>query len=147
MLSAQEIANYLSEKLDAIGATRPEGYGFSILAETAKGYEGDKINGMVKTVSPELAPYPSGYVEVNYVFVVELFVSGATNKRYLNISNILNEFFTDNQASTVAFENGKGVMTFTLGVPKSYKIEYVLGEGVPLTFTVRVTYTENGVTS
>lgn len=67
--------------------------------------------------------------------------------RYLNINGIINELIKANQSSTVEFENGSGVVTFSMGVPKSYKIEYVLGEGVPLTFTVYVTYTENGVTS
>lgn len=147
MLSAQEIANYLVEKFDKIGETRPELYKFSILSELAKGYDGEKINGMVKTVSADPISIPNGYVEVKYVFAVELFVSGTANRRYMNINGIINEFIAQNQCANVEFENGKGVMTFTLGVPKGYKIAYELGEGTPLTFTVRVTYTENAVTS
>lgn len=147
MLNAQEIANYLVKNLDAIAATHPDNYAFSILAEIGKGYNGDKINGMVRTVSPDISPYPAGYVEAKYVFVVEMYVSGPTNYRYLRVNKIIDEFIKANQCSTVQFENGKGLVTFSMGVPKSYKIEYGLGEGVPLTFTVRVTYTENGVTS
>lgn len=147
MLSAQEIANYLVKNFDTIAASHPDSYQFSILAEIGKGYDGKKINGMVRTVSAEPSPIPSGYVEAKYVFVVEMFVSGSSNYKYLAVNKIVNEFIKANQSSTVDFANGKGIVTFTLGVPKGYKIEYVLGEGVPLTFTVRVTYTENGVTS
>ncbi len=147
MLSAQEIANYLVKNFDTIAASHPDNYQFSILAEIGKGYDGKKINGMVRTVSAEPSPIPTGYVEANYVFVVEMFVSGSSNYKYLAVNKIVNEFIKANQSSTVEFANGKGVMTFTLGVPKGYKIEYELGEGVPLTFTVHVTYTENGVTS
>lgn len=147
MLSAQEIANYLVKNFDTIAVSHPDNYQFSILAEIGKGYDGKKINGMVRTVSAEPSPIPTGYVEAKYVFVVEMFVSGPSNYKYLNVNKIVNEFIKANQSSTVEFANGKGVMTFTLGVPKGYKIEYELGEGVPLTFTVHVTYTENGVTS
>lgn len=79
MLSAQEIANYLVTNLDTIAANHPDGYTFSILAEIGKGYDGKKINGMVRTVSPEISPYPKGYVEAKYVFAVEMFVSGPSN--------------------------------------------------------------------
>lgn len=147
MLSAQEIANYLQTGLDEIGKNSPDVYEFSILAEIGKGYEGNKINGMVRTVSPELAPYPSGYVEAKYVFAVEMFVWGPDNYCYLNVNAIIDEFIKANEGSSVAFKNGKGVVTFTMGVPKGYKTEYHVGEGVPLTFTVQVNYTENGVTS
>lgn len=147
MLTAQEIANYLVKNLDAIAATRPKAYEFSILGEIAEGYDGKKINGMVRTVSAELSPLPAETVEAKYVFAVEMFVEGTANRRYLNISSIINEFIKANQSTTVAFENGKGVVTFTMGVPKSYKAAYELGSGVPLTFTVNVTYTENAVSS
>ena len=90
MLSAQEIANYLVENFDAIGASHPDSYQFSILAEIGKGYDGKKINGMVRTVSAELSPIPSGYVEAKYVFVVEMFVSGPSNYKYLNVNKIVN---------------------------------------------------------
>ena len=147
MLNTLEIAKYLQDGLDAIGTALADPYEFSILAECGRGYDGRKVNGMVKTVSPDPAPYPAGYVEVKYVYVVELFVYGPEDIYYIGVNDIVNKFISQNQATSVAFANGKGVMTFTLGVPKGYKIEYELGEGVPLTFTVHVTYTENGVTS
>ncbi|MDE6597598.1 MAG: hypothetical protein K2K60_03055 [Clostridia bacterium] len=147
MLSAQEIANYLTEGLDAIATERPGNYQFSILAETAKGYDGKRINGMVKTYSVDSAPIPSGYTEMKYVFIVQMFISGATNRRYINVNNIINAFIKANQDTSVKFDKGEGIVTFTAGVPQGYKVECELGEGVPLTFTVSVTYTENAVTS
>lgn len=147
MLDTREIAKYLQDGLDAIGTALADPYEFSILAESGRGYNGEKVNGLVKTVSPDPAPYPAGYVEVKYVYAVELFVYGPENAYYIGVNDIVNKFISQNQAKSIEFANGKGIITFTLGVPKSYKIEYELGEGVPLTFTVHVTYTENGVTS
>lgn len=147
MLSAQEIANYLEKNLNEIAARYPESYQFSILAEMGRGYEGNKINGMVRTVSPELQPLPSGVVEAKYIFAVEFFAEGPSNYTYLIINAVIDEFIKANQCATIEFENGKGVVTFSQGAPKSFKVEYVLGQGVPLAFTIRVTYTENAVTS
>ena len=147
MLSAQEIANYLEAGLDAIAATKPNNYQFSILAEIGRGYDGKKINGMVRTVSAELSPIPTNCVEAKYVFVVEMFISGSTNYTFINVNDIINDFINANQCTNVDFENGKGLMTFSMGVPKSYKVSYELGSGVPLTFTINVTFTENAVAS
>ncbi len=147
MLTAQEIANYLVKNLDAIAATKPNNYQFSILAELGRGYDGKKINGMVRTIEAEIPPIPMKAVEAKYTFVVEMFMSGPSNYTFLNVNAIINEFIKANQSKTVAFENGNGLVTFTMGVPKSYKVSYELGSGVPLVFTVNVTYTENAVTS
>lgn len=147
MLNAQEIANYLVKNLDAIAATKPNNYQFSILAELGRGYDGKKINGMVRTIEAEIPPIPMKAVEAKYTFVVEMFMSGPSNYTFLNVNAIINEFIKANQSKTVAFENGNGLVTFTMGVPKSYKVSYELGSGVPLVFTVNVTYTENAVTS
>lgn len=147
MLSAKEIANFLQSGLDNIGKELPDPFEFSILAECGRGYDGNKVNGVVRTVSSEFAPYKAGYKEVKYVFAVELFVSGPEDFYFLSVNDIVNKFMAEHQSDNVTFENGKGVVTFTPGAPKGYKIEYGVGEGVPLSFTVNVTYTENGVSS
>lgn len=147
MLNSQELANYLVQKLEEISATRSESYKFSILAEIATDYDGGKINGMVHTVSTDLSPLPAGTVQAKYTFVTEIFIPGTANKRYQNVNGIINEFITKNQCSSVAFGQGNAVLTFTMGVPKGYKIAYGAGEGIPLAFTVYASYTENIVTS
>lgn len=146
MLSAQEIANYLTENLDAIAEHYPYNYKFSILAEIGKGYDGIKLNGMVRTVSAEPAPLPD-HIVVKYAFAVEILVWGPENKYYLTVNSIINEFIAKTQSKSVEFEDGKAVLTFTMGVPKGYQISYSVGENVPLIFTVYATYTENGITS
>lgn len=147
MLSTNEIAIYLQSGLDKIGSESPELFGFSILAECGRGYEGGKVNGVVKTVSTEFMPCRADYTEAKYEYAVELFVSGPEDFYFLSVNEIINKFIKRNQAQNVTFKNGNGVVTFTKGTPKEYKTEYGLGEGVPLTFTVHVAYTENGVSS
>lgn len=147
MLKAQEIANYVTEELEKESEQLGYNDKFSIEGEIASGYHGNKINGMVRTFTSEMIPSQGNFFEAKYVFIVDLMVYGTENQLYSDVSSALDGVIQKTQAKTVEFNQGRGVVTFTGGVPKNYKIAYGTGEGVPLSFTVSVTYTQNSVTS
>lgn len=147
MLNTQELSNYLTEQLNAIGASRTDPYTFDIVAELREDENGDRVEGILRTVSPEFSPV-NGYTEGHYVFTVEFVLTSQTsNAEILQINDIIGELVRNIQGTSVPFENGKGIITLTTGIPGEYEIRHGAGESVPLSFTVRMTYTENAVTS
>ena len=147
MLNTQELANYLTEQLNTIGAARTEPYAFNIIAELREEGDGDQVEGILRTTSVEFSPV-NGYTEGHYVFALGfVLTSQKSNKRILQVNDIIGELVRNIQGTPVQFENGKGIVTLTTGVPEVYEIRHGAGESVPLSITVRVTYTENAVTS
>ncbi len=149
MLNAHDIATYLTEYLNTIGAhDYPEApWTFKLGAEIMENKGNADILGIVRTHSTNFAPV-RGYVEGKYVFVVELLVPAPkTNSHYLTVKGIVDKLMQAVQDSVVKFGDGRAILTFTGGVPSGYQIAYVSGEIVPLTFTVSAMYTESAVTS
>lgn len=91
MLNAHDIATYLTEYLNTIGAhDYPEApWTFKLGAEIMENKGNADILGIVRTHSTNFAPV-RGYVEGKYVFVVELLVPAPkTNSHYLTVNEHL----------------------------------------------------------
>ena len=148
MLNSQELANYLTQQLNEIGSSRTDPYQFSLMAELRGDEKSNAVKGVLRTAQePEFAPV-SGYVEVHYVFAAEFVIPSPTsNYNLIQINDIIGELVKSLQGIPVTFGNGRGIVTLTSGAPKRYEISYGAGESAPLAFTVRVTYTEDAVTS
>ena len=73
MLNTQDIANLLSQKLNEIGAEKADQYTFRLLAEVGALNGGADICGIVRSQPNEYVPV-NGYVEVRYVYAVELLI-------------------------------------------------------------------------
>lgn len=149
MLNAHDIATYLTESLNTIGAHDypNDPWTFKLGAEIMENKGDADILGIVRTHSTNFAPV-HGYIEGKYVFVVELLVPAPkTNSHYLTVKGIVDNLMKATQDSVVKLRDGRAILTFTGGVPSGYQIAYVSGETVPLTFTVSATYTESAVTS
>ena len=147
MLNTQDLANYLTEQLNAIGASRTEPYEFSLIAELRGAEKGNKVKGVLRTSSVEFVPV-NGYVEGHYVFAIDFVLSAQTsNYDILQVNDIVGELVKNMQGTSVTLGNGNGVITLSTGIPGRYEVRYGAGESVPLSITARVTYTENAVTS
>ena len=98
MIDAQQIADYLNEKLNLIGQSRPKPYRFDIVAEVGAYSGTGGIGGIVRTYSSDLVPVPADiadgvrYVEVKYTYVVDLLVPAAKqyNGNVIRINEIVN---------------------------------------------------------
>lgn len=148
MLNSQELANYLTQQLNEIGSSRTDPYQFNLMAELRGNEKSNAVKGVLRTAQePEFATV-SGYVEGHYVFAAEFVIPSPTsNYNLIQINDIIGELVKSLQGIPVTFGNGRGIVTLTSGAPKRYEISYGAGESAPLAFTVRVTYTEDAVTS
>ena len=155
MIDAQQIADYLNEKLNLIGQSRPKPYRFDIVAEVGAYSGTGGIGGIVRTYSSDLVPVPADiadgvrYVEVKYTYVVDLLVPAAKqyNGNVIRINEIVNVLIESEHDKKIPFSDGEGIVTFKAGRPNDYQIAFGIGECVPVTFTVSVTFTKNAVTS
>lgn len=155
MIDAQQIADYLNEKLNLIGQSRPKPYRFDIVAEVGAYSGTGGIGGIVRTYSSDLVPVPADiadgvrYVEVKYTYVIDLLVPAAKqyNGNVIRINEIVNVLIESEHDKKIPFSDGEGIVTFKAGRPNDYQIAFGIGECVPVTFTVSVTFTKNAVTS
>lgn len=146
MLNTQDIANLLSQKLNEIGAEKPDQYTFRLLAEIGALNGGADICGIVRSQPNEYVPV-NGYVEVRYVYAVELLIPAQrANYNYINVCEIVGEAAQALQGTAVSLGGETAVLSFTLPAVGRYNVNYAVGESVPMSFTVRATYT-NGTPS
>lgn len=141
MLNIQDVANFLNSELNAVS----EKHQFNIMAEVGKNKNNNKINGIIRNVGGEVVAR-SGFVGAEYNFAVELSVPcGNSNINLINVEQALNSLIVSKNATLQTFGNGKGVVTINYANPRDFKIDYGVGDTVPLVFSVRVEYTESGV--
>lgn len=146
MLELKELAQYLTDKLNDIYITNQEDYKFLIFAELGKS-QPNTICGVLKTNEPTITPI-NGIINIRYNAIVELSVSAPTsNFNLINIENIIGKVIENQNGKEVEFSNGNGLITFTFSRAKDYKMDYAVGETVPISFGVNINYTENMVTS
>lgn len=146
MLELKELAQYLTDKLNDPTITNQVDYKFLIFAELGKS-QPDTICGVLKTSEPTITPV-NGIKNIRYNAVVELAVSAPTaNFNLVNVENVIGKVIESQNGKEVAFSKGKGLVTFTFSRAKDYKMDYAIGESVPISFGVMVNYTENMVTS
>ena len=144
MLELKELAGFLTGELNRFAFN--SGYSFNIFAEIGKA-EPNTICGVLKASEPTITPI-NGIKNIRYNAIVELSVPAPTsNFNLINIENIIGKFIEHYNAKEVGFSNGKGLITFTFSRAKDYKMDYAVGETVPISFGVNVNYTENMVTS
>lgn len=151
MLNPQEVATYITDKLNAKAQVTTTANGwhptFSLLAETAKGHEKATVEGMLVTVSEEILPVLDGFKQVLYTYRAQFFFASLTNREYVRNKAIIESVIAEQQGSEVDFESGKGVITFNGGTPGKTFSGSSYGSGVQYEFTVSVAYTENAVSS
>ena len=144
MLELTELAQFLTDGLNEVGQNGD--YKFLVYAEMGKS-QPNTICGTIKTSEPTITPI-NGIKNIKYNSVVELVVSAPTaNFNLKNVENIIGEFIENYNGQEIDFSKGKGLMTFTFTRAKDYKMDYAVGESIPITFGVMVNYTENMVTS
>lgn len=146
MLSLVEFAEFLTNRLNEIGATQDEKYEFNIYAEVGEAKAG-VINGALRTDFPQTTPV-ADLVNVKYDLRVEFAVpSGLANFNVKNIEEIINLFIKAENGVEKTFSSGKGLITATLSRVKDFKVEPKVGTMLPLEFVIRVNYTEDVITS
>lgn len=149
MLNSQELTNFIADKLNQIGSAWHDPFSFKLVAEVGEDKGGADICGILRTdVIPEYVPVPGAYSEGKYSFTVDLLVPAVrSNYQVLQVEQIVQELVKQNQDIVYQFTDGKGDITFTAGKTGTYQVAYGTADIVPVTFIVRVTYTENAVTS
>jgi hypothetical protein len=149
MLNSQELTNFIADKLNQIGSAWHDPFSFKLVAEVGEDKGGADICGILRTdVIPEYVPVPGAYSEGKYSFIVDLLVPAVrSNYQVLQVEQIVQELVKQNQDITYQFSEGKGDITFTAGKTGTYQVAYGTADIVPVTFIVRVTYSENAVTS
>lgn len=149
MLNPQEVANFITDKLNEAGAAWHDRYTFKVMSEIRDGTVGKAdIQGILRTDSAEFVPVAGEYTEGKYVFSVDLPIPSArANYHFLQVKGIVEELIRKNKNISHAFTNGKGIFTFAEKKTGTYKVAYGTGETVTMSFSVFVTYTENAVTS
>ena len=149
MLNSQELVNFITDKLNEIGSAWHDPFSFKLVAEVGEDKGGADICGILRTDSiPEYVPVPGAYSEGKYSFTVDLLVPAVrSNYQVLQVEQIVQELVRQNQDIVYQFTDGKGDITFTAGKTGTYQVAYGTADTVPVTFIVRVTYTENAVTS
>lgn len=149
MLNSQELVNFITDKLNEIGSAWHDPFSFKLVAEVGEDKGGADICGILRTDSiPEYVPVPGAYSEGKYSFTVDLLVPAVrSNYKVLQVEQIVQELVRQNQDIVYRFTDGKGDITFTAGKTGTYQVAYGTADIVPVTFIVRVTYTENAVTS
>lgn len=141
MLNIQDVANFLNSELNAVS----EKHQFNIMAEVGKNKNNNKINGIIRNVGGEVVAR-SGFVGAEYNFAVELSVPcGNSNINLINVEQALNSLIVSKNATLQVFGDGKGVITINYANPRDFRIDYGVGDTVPLVFSVRIEYTESGV--
>lgn len=147
MLKLVEVAQYLTNKFNEIGALHTPAYTFNVQAEVGANKNGADVQGIVKTDKPKLPPVLAGR-NATYNLVVELSVVAPTSNFNLkNIEEIVNSFASQVNGQEIAFEHGKGLVTLTLGSVAEFKVEVGQGGIVPLSFNMVINYTEGVATS
>lgn len=147
MLKLVEVAQYLTNKFNEIGALHTPAYTFNVQAEVGANKNGTDVQGIVKTDKPKLPPVMAGR-NATYNLIVELSVVAPTSNFNLkNIEEIVNSFASEVNGQEIAFEHGKGLVTLTLGSVAEFKVEVGQGGIVPLSFNMVINYTENVATS
>lgn len=149
MLNPQEVANFITDELNSVGAAWHDRYTFKVMSEIRDGTVGKAdIQGILRTDSAEFVPVAGEYTEGKYVFSVDLPIPSArANYHFLQVKGIVEELIRKNKNISHAFTNGKGIFTFAEKKTGTYKVAYGTGETVTMSFSVFVTYTENAVTS
>lgn len=149
MLNPQEVANFITDKLNEAGAAWHDRYTFKVMAEIKNGTVGEAdIQGILRTDSADFVPVAGEYTEGKYVFSVDLPIPSArANYHFLQVKGIVEELIRKNKNVSHEFTNGKGIFTFAEKKTGTYKVAYGTGETVTMSFSVFVTYTENAVTS
>lgn len=146
MLEIKEVAQFLTDEINKISEEQEDKYEFKIFAELGKSENG-KVCGILKSEEPIITPIKE-IINARYKMTVEFAVSAPTsNFNLINIEKIFNLFIKKYNETEQPFENGKGLMTFSLSHAKEYHMEHGQGEFVPIVFSVFINYTENVVTS
>lgn len=142
MIEVQQIADFLNTELNNIG--KSQGYNFDIKAEVGKRTNKDAIYGIVTTTKAEARVDEN----VDYIFAVELSVPSAqSNENVIKVEKIIGEFKNKFHMKNRAFGGGQGTLLISLATPKDYQIKYVVGDDVPLVFTITTEYIRNAVGS
>lgn len=142
MLNTQLVANFLEEQLNLYGAELPYKLTFGISAELKDESRNSFIQGIVRTVDAPAEPVRN-YIDMKYVLNVDLLVPAArSNKFIIQVNEIVGKIIKAYNDTRQDFGNGYGIITFSAPHPLKYDINYGKGDSVPLSFTVRVTFTE-----
>lgn len=147
MLKLVEVANYLTNQLNAIGEIHEPAYTFNIQAEIGANKNAADVQGLLKSAKAKLPPVLAGR-NATYNLLVELSVVAPTSNFNLkNIEEIVNTFASQVNGQEIEFSQGKGLITMTLGQAGSFKTEVGQGNIVPLSYDVVINYTEGVATS
>lgn len=147
MLELTEVAKWLTDKLNDKGLLNTPIYTFNINAEIGKNKGENVVSGVLISETPKITTVPN-VKDYKYRMRVTLSVTAPTgNYNLKNVEKIVGDVVEEYNGKEIQFENGKGLVTFTLTGAKDFKIEAGQGGIVPLTFYLDITYTENVVTS
>ena len=147
MLRLVEVANYLTNQLNAIGEQHDPAYTFNIQAEVGANKNAADVQGILKSTKSELPPTTAGK-NVVYNLLVELsIVAPTSNFNLKNIEEIVNSFVNSANGQEIEFSEGKGLITLSLGQAGQFKTEVGQGDIVPLSFNIGLNYTEKIATS
>jgi hypothetical protein len=146
MLNTQELANFITDKLNIISTTRNAGYVFDIYAEVGKNENDGHIKGVLISRSNNPLVVKS-LASVKLVYTVELSIPiGMTNKNLIKIQEIIGEFVETYEDTEQEFTGGKASFDITYAhLPTNYKIENATGGTVSLQFEMTINYTDNGL--
>lgn len=146
MLNIQELANFITEKLNIISTTQNAGYVFDIYAEVGKGKDDSSIKGVVKSLNNNPLVVKS-LASVKTIYRVELSVpNGISNKNLVKIEDIINEFVKTYEGTQQTFTGGVGSFELTYAhLAENYTIKNEIGGIVPLQFEMTVNFTDNGL--
>lgn len=145
MLNTQELANFITSKLNEISEQKNLDYVFDVGAEVLA----DKNDGHIKGVLMRVANNPlvvKGFVSAKMTYRVQLAVpSSKTNKQIIQIESIIGDFVAQYEDTEQEFTNGNGSFEFTYSRPENFKVSNGVGDTVPLEFTFVVNFTDNGL--
>ena len=85
------------------------------------------------------------FIKIDY----EITSPGHINKvqNVINVEKIIGEFKNKFHMKNRAFGGGQGTLLISLATPKDYQIKYVVGDDVPLVFSISTTFIRNAVGS
>lgn len=143
MFNTQLLANFLTEELNKQSKDAEFSYKFKIFAEIGEAAAG-YINGIIRSLPGEVKPI-KGYDEVKYAFDFDLAVPASrTNFIFIKTSAIVNKVIQNFNDTVQDFGTGRGIITFSSIFPQEFKQEYRIGDMIPLSVKIYITYTEYG---
>lgn len=140
MIDTQIVADYLTSYFN----DNEDKITFNFYAEVGKNEYKADVTGMVSTEPSKLPP--ANIKNGLYTFYVGLiFGISLSNSFFIKVKKIVEDKLVALNGTTIKIGKGTGFVTTTLPTTGDFKIDRGVGSSVPMTVTMTINYTEDGV--